>query len=97
VIAVDDGVAAVAAATERLPDVAVLDVAMPGMSGLDVCRLIRTTPETTKMPIIMLTSAVQDHDVEAGFGVGANDYLSKPFNLRELVLRIQSLLAQVQP
>lgn len=90
----EDGPAALAAAQERAPDIAVLDVHMPGLSGFDVCRMLRTDPATSAIPVIMLTASVQESDVATGFGVGADDYLAKPFNPRELVSRIEAVLAR---
>jgi DNA-binding response OmpR family regulator len=72
----------------------VLDVSMPGMSGLDVCRLLRADPQTQDVPIIMLTAKVQERDVEGGFAAGADDYVTKPFSPRELVSRIQAMIAR---
>ena len=96
VIAVDDGPSALTAAQRHHPDLAVLDVAMPGMSGLDVCRMLRADPATAGMLIIMLTARVQEQDVEGGFTAGADDYVTKPFSPRELVSRIQALLSRTR-
>jgi two-component system, OmpR family, phosphate regulon response regulator PhoB len=97
VIAVDSGPAALAAAKARHPDLAVLDVSMPGMSGIDVCRLLRTDPATADISIIMLTARARDVDVELGLSAGADDYLIKPFSPRELVSRVQSQLGRGRP
>jgi DNA-binding response OmpR family regulator len=94
VTAVPDGPAALAAAQRRHLDLVVLDVSMPGMSGLDVCRLLRADPTTHALPIMMLTARAQERDVEGGFAAGADDYLVKPFSPRELASRIQALLAR---
>jgi DNA-binding response OmpR family regulator len=88
-----DGVQAMTLARERPPDLAILDVSMPGLSGLDVCRLLREEEGTAGTRILMLTTRVQEMDLEAGFGVGADDYLPKPFSLRELAQRVNVLLA----
>jgi two-component system, OmpR family, phosphate regulon response regulator PhoB len=92
VIPVEDGQAALEQARTRRPDLAVLDVSMPQLSGIDVCRMLRADPATSGMLIIMLTARVQEQDVEGGFSAGADDYVTKPFSPRELVSRIQSLL-----
>jgi two-component system, OmpR family, phosphate regulon response regulator PhoB len=92
VITVEDGPSALTAAQEHHPGLAVLDVAMPGMSGLDVCRMLRANPSTSEIPIMMLTARSQERDVEVGFLAGADDYLVKPFSLRELITRVQALL-----
>jgi len=94
VIAVDDGLAALEAARKHRPRLAVLDVSMPGLSGLDVCRLLRADPATSDMLVILLTARAQERDVEGGFSAGANDYVTKPFSPRELVSRIHALLAR---
>ena len=92
VVAVGDGEAALEQARARQPELAVLDISMPGLSGIDVCRMLRADPTTSGMLIIMLTARVQEHDVEGGFSAGADDYVTKPFSPRELVSRIQALL-----
>ncbi len=92
VVAVEDGQAALEQARARQPTLAVLDVSMPGLSGIDVCRMLRADPLTAGMLIIMLTARVQERDVEGGFSAGADDYVTKPFSPRELVSRIQALL-----
>ena len=94
VIAVEDGQAALERARESRPTLAVLDVSMPGLSGIDVCRMLRADAATAGMLIIMLTARVQEHDVEGGFSAGADDYVTKPFSPRELVSRIQALLSR---
>ena len=97
VITAKDGPAALSAAHDRIPDIAVLDVSMPGMSGLDVCRMLRADPSTADMMIIMLTARAQETDVEGGFSAGADDYLIKPFSPRELTSRVQALLGRARP
>ena len=87
-----DGAEALAAARETTPDLVVLDVSMPRMSGLEVCRELRKEAATAKVPVLLLTARAQDADVEAGFDVGANDYVVKPFSPRELVARITAIL-----
>ena len=69
---------------------------MPGLSGIDVCRILRGGPTTAGMLIIMLTARVQEHDVEGGFSAGADDYVTKPFSPRELVSRVQALLSRTR-
>lgn len=96
VVAVEDGQAALEQAKSRQPALAVLDVSMPGLSGIDVCRMLRADPVTAGMLIIMLTARVQEQDVEGGFSAGADDYVTKPFSPRELVSRIQALLSRTR-
>jgi len=78
------------------PDVVVLDVMMRGMDGFEVCRALKETKETSEMPVIMLTAKAGASDRINGLELGADDYLTKPFSPRELVLRIQSLLRRVR-
>jgi DNA-binding response OmpR family regulator len=96
VVAVDNGLAALTAATENPPDLVVLDVMMPGMSGIDVCRQLRLDQGTKALPIILLTARAQEGDVEVGFGAGADDYIVKPFSPRELVSRVEAVLARMR-
>jgi len=84
-----DGPAAVAHARVRPPDLVVLDLMLPGMDGLEVCRRIR---ENGPLPVIMLTARGDEEDRILGLEVGADDYVTKPFSPRELVLRVQSVL-----
>lgn len=87
-----DGEAGLAAATAMVPDLVVLDLMMPKLSGIDVCRELRAAAATAFTPIVMLTAKAQEADVELGFALGATDYLVKPFSPRELVSRVQSIL-----
>ncbi|MEV6923120.1 response regulator [Dactylosporangium sp. NPDC051485] len=96
VVAVDNGLAALTAATQNPPDLVVLDVMMPGMSGIDVCRQLRQEQATKGLPIILLTARAQEGDVEVGFGAGADDYIVKPFSPRELVSRVEAVLARMR-
>ncbi|WP_432093326.1 response regulator transcription factor [Streptomyces sp. bgisy100] len=94
VVSVEDGPSALAAAREDGVSIALLDIRMPGMSGLDVCRELRSAPETSSLPIILLTARSQEGDVETGFAAGADDYIVKPFSPRELASRVSALLAR---
>ncbi|GIE89530.1 response regulator transcription factor [Actinoplanes regularis] len=96
VIAAEDGEAALAAIRERHPALVILDIAMPGLSGIDVCRMIRADPAIAQTPVLLLTARVQEQDVERGFAVGADDYVTKPFSPRELVSRVQTLLSRAR-
>src|SRR4051812_25357918 len=93
-ITATDGATALTEARRAVPDIVVLDVAMPGMSGLDVCRELRAEPITSAIPVILLTARGQESDVEAGFAVGADDYIVKPFSPRELQTRVTALLTR---
>jgi DNA-binding response OmpR family regulator len=94
VFAAGDGQEALDLLRAEAPDIAVLDVMMPALSGLDICRIARSEPSTATLPVILLTAKVQEADVETGFAVGADDYVAKPFSPRELVNRVQAVLAR---
>ena len=83
-------------ARQKAPDCVVLDVMLPGMDGLEVCRALRTDPATAGIPIIMLTARADETDRIVGLELGADDYLAKPFSPGELVARIRALLRRVQ-
>ncbi|MGW7516079.1 response regulator transcription factor [Streptomyces sp. NPDC054796] len=93
VIAVADGVQALAAAHQRRPDVLVLDVMMPGVDGLQVCRVLRAEGDRT--PILILTARVETADRIAGLDAGADDYVVKPFEVEEVFARLRALLRRV--
>lgn len=88
-----DGPTAVATFRTQRPDIVVLDLNLPGMDGLDVCRLIR---KESDVPIIMLTARVEETDRLIGLELGADDYIVKPFSPRELVARVRVILRRVQ-
>jgi two-component system alkaline phosphatase synthesis response regulator PhoP len=92
VTVVGDGRAAVDAVRRRVPDLLVLDVMMPGIDGLDVCRILRADPATDDVPILMLTARATEDDLLHGLDLGADDYLTKPYSPRELMARARSLL-----
>ncbi len=87
-----DGASAVQACQAQVPELVLLDVMMPGMSGLDACRAMRADPSLAKVPVILLTARAQESDIEQGFRVGADDYVVKPFSPRELASRVQAVL-----
>jgi DNA-binding response OmpR family regulator len=92
VIALTNGTEALAAIRERLPDVALLDVMMPGLTGLDVVGALRDDPATARIPVILLSARSQEFDVETGIASGAADYIVKPFSPRELLARVNAVL-----
>jgi DNA-binding response OmpR family regulator len=92
VVGVADGLAAVAAARAEAPDVAIVDVSMPGLSGIQVCSALREHPATAGIPVILLSARAHADDSETGLRAGAVDYVTKPFSPRELVQRVESLL-----
>lgn len=87
------GPEAVAAVESETPDVVILDVMLPGFDGIEVCRRIQAR---TPVPVLMLTARDDESDILVGLGVGADDYLTKPFRMRELVARIHALLRRVE-
>ena len=89
VIAAADGPAALKAISEKDPDLILLDVMLPGMSGIDVCREIR---KSSSVPVIMVTAKGEEIDAVVGLEVGADDYITKPYRLRELIARIRAIL-----
>lgn len=89
-----DGAAALADARKHAPDLAVLDVVMPGISGLEVCQGLRQDPATADMPVIILTARAQQGDIDAGLAAGASEYIAKPFSPRELAMRVNALLGR---
>jgi two-component system, OmpR family, response regulator MtrA len=93
VMAVGDGAAALIAMAERRPDLAVLDIAMPELDGLEVLRRLRADDATRDLPVILLTAQAQAADVERGFATGASAYVRKPFSPRDLATRVDELLA----
>jgi DNA-binding response OmpR family regulator len=86
------GTEALAHAREAPTDLLVLDVMLPGMSGLDVCRALRADASTSRLPIIMVTARAEETDRIAGLDLGADDYISKPFSPNELVARIKAIM-----
>ena len=89
VIAAEDGLNGLRMALEESPDIVLLDLNLPGMDGIDVCRNVR---EESEVPIIMVTARVEENDRLTGLDLGADDYVSKPFSPRELVARVNAVL-----
>jgi two-component system, OmpR family, alkaline phosphatase synthesis response regulator PhoP len=87
-----DGESGLAAALQESPDLILVDLMLPGMDGLDVCRVLRTDKRTTRIPIIMLTAKSAESDRVLGLELGADDYVTKPFSPRELIARIKAVL-----
>lgn len=88
----EDGHTALEKARAELPALIVLDLMLPGMSGLEVCKALKSEPTTKAIPIVMLTAKAEEVDRILGFELGADDYITKPFSPRELTLRVQSVL-----
>lgn len=79
---------------EERPDLVLLDIMMPGLTGIEVCRKIRETPEVAKTPVIMISALVERNEIVEGFEAGANDYITKPFITAEVLARVRSALRQ---
>lgn len=82
---------------ENLPDLVVLDLMLPGVGGLELCRWIRGNESTKKLPIVMLTAKTSDEDIVAGLELGADDYVTKPFSPQVLMARIKAVLKRMAP
>src|SRR5204862_221251 len=93
VTAASDGREALEQIAQSRPDLVILDVMMPHMDGFEVLRNLRTNPETSRIPVIMLTVKAQDADIFHGYATGANAYLTKPFSPMELLAAVNALLA----
>ncbi len=86
-----------ALAADPRPDLVLLDLMLPDMSGMDICRHIRREESTTELPVIIITARAEEIDRVVGFEVGADDYVCKPFSVRELVLRVKAQLRRARP
>ena len=87
-----NGEMAVRIARESVPDLILLDLMLPGMDGLDVCRILKNDKHTSKIPIAMLTARGEEGDIVTGLEIGADDYITKPFSPRVLIARIKTIL-----
>jgi len=96
VVTADDGNEAIKRARQHAPDLVLLDVMLPEVDGLEVCKLLRRDPVTSGVPIIMLTAKAAEIDRVLGLELGADDYMTKPFSPRELILRVKNLLKRRQ-
>jgi two-component system, OmpR family, alkaline phosphatase synthesis response regulator PhoP len=94
---VGSGDAALKAASDRVPDLIILDLNLPVLSGLDVCRVLRSRSDVRHVPIIMLTARTSEDDRVFGLEHGADDYVTKPFSLRELSARVRAVLRRSAP
>jgi len=95
VLTAEDGEAGLNTALNAKPDLIVLDLMLPKINGYEVCRLIRK--EKLDMPIIMLTAKSEESDVVLGLNLGADDYVTKPFSIKELLARVEALLRRTRP
>ncbi|MFA6294105.1 MAG: response regulator transcription factor [Victivallales bacterium] len=92
VTCIDAGEECVKKAREKLPDLIVLDLMLPGIDGLDVCKILKNDSKTRHIPIIMLTAKGEESDIVTGLELGADDYMTKPFSPKVLVARIKAVL-----
>jgi two-component system alkaline phosphatase synthesis response regulator PhoP len=95
VVEASDGAAAIDAAGKQKPDIMILDVMMPVMDGYEVIKRMKSSPETSSIPILMLTARASDADKVYGLDIGADDYLTKPFSVTELQARIRALFRRI--
>lgn len=95
-ITAENGISALSLARQELPDVIILDLMLPDMSGLDVCRVLKNDKALAAIPIVMVTAKTEDSDIVAGLELGADDYITKPFSPKVLIARIQSVLRRVK-
>ena len=96
IVAVESGEEALEVASEENFSLVLLDLMLPGIDGLEVCRLLRAKPETKSIPVLMLTARTEEVDRIVGLELGADDYLTKPFSPRELVLRVRAILRRAE-
>ena len=90
----NDGEAGLAAAISSTPDLVLLDVMMPKLTGIEVCQHMRDDERTAAIPVMLITAKAQEMDIERGFSAGADDYIVKPFSPRELASRVEALFAR---
>ena len=91
-----NGEAALRALSQKPPDLVILDLNLPGMDGLSVCRAIRKQPATAAVPIMMLTARVEESDKIVGLELGADDYVTKPFSMKEMLARTRAILRRTE-
>ncbi|MDD5567702.1 MAG: response regulator transcription factor [Candidatus Omnitrophica bacterium] len=95
-LSVGDGEDAIDIANRKKPGLVILDLMLPGMDGLEVCKKLKFERKTSDIPVIMLTAKAQESDKIVGLELGADDYITKPFSLRELIARIKAVLRRVK-
>ncbi|MEL7108133.1 MAG: phosphate regulon transcriptional regulator PhoB [Pseudomonadota bacterium] len=93
----NDGDEAMLLIDERIPDLMLLDWMLPKISGIEICRRVRTRQETANLPIIMLTARTEEADRIRGLETGADDYVTKPFSTNELMARVKAVLRRIRP
>jgi two-component system phosphate regulon response regulator PhoB len=93
---VGTGSAALARIRASAPDAVLLDLMLPDLSGVEVCRQLRADPRTADLPVVMVTARADEYDKVVGFEAGADDYITKPYSLREVTLRVKALLRRTR-
>ena len=88
----ENGEAAIKLAKNKIPDLIILDLMLPGIDGLDICRILKNNKETKNIPILMLTAKTSDENIIEGLEAGADDYVTKPFSIKVLLARVENLL-----
>jgi len=96
VLEAEDGEQALKILQREKPNLVILDLMLPGLSGLELCKLLRERPQTAQLPILMLTAKAGEADKVVGLEIGADDYLSKPFSPREMVARVRAILRRTE-
>jgi two-component system alkaline phosphatase synthesis response regulator PhoP len=97
VLEAEDGEQALKLLQHEKPDLLILDLMLPGLSGIELCRILKQTNETARMPILILTAKAGEADRVVGLEMGADDYLTKPFSPREMIARVKAILRRTQP
>lgn len=92
VTTVTSGEEALASIRSRLPDLVLLDLMLPGIDGLEVCKILKTDPEMQSIPVVMLTAKGEESDIVTGLELGADDYITKPFSPKVLIARVRTVL-----
>jgi len=96
VTSVSDGGDALTTLKKRAFDLVILDLMLPGIHGMEICRILRSDPRTEGVPVIMLTAKGEEHDRVKGLEIGADDYMTKPFSSRELIARVKAVLRRTE-
>lgn len=91
-----DGSSGLKLIQQSMPDLVLLDLMLPGMDGLDICRHLKSDVKTQNIPIIMVTAKGEESDIVLGLGIGADDYITKPFSPKELVARVKAVLRRIE-
>ena len=91
----DSGDKALALALKSVPDLVLLDLMLPDLNGMDVCRRLKKNPKTANVPVVMLTAKGEESDIVAGLEVGAVDYIAKPFSVKVLIARVRAVLRRI--